>query len=82
MLFKHTKHAVERERNEHLLATIYSVKASWDHARETERAVYEANINTELHDRAHLQEQKYLYLYRLARKYHVHGQLNQGVVSR
>ncbi|MCH3922137.1 YaaL family protein [Limosilactobacillus sp.] len=82
MLFKHPKHEIEKQRDQHLLSTIYAVKGSWDHAKETERAVYEANVSSELHDRAHMQEQKYLYLYRLARKYHVHGQLNQGVIGR
>lgn len=68
-------------RNQRLLETIYETKASWDHAKETERAVYEANVSSELQDRAHIQEQKYLYLYRLARKYKVHGRLNQGVIG-
>lgn len=82
MLFRRqSKHEVEKKRNQRLLATIYETKASWDHARETERAVYEANVSSELHDRSHLQEQKYLYLYRIARRYHVHGQLNHGIVS-
>ena len=82
MLFRRQpKHEVEKKRNQRLLATIYETKASWDHARETERAVYEANVSSELQDLAHLQEQKYLYLYRIARRYHVHGQLNQGIVS-
>lgn len=82
MLFRRQpKHEVEKKRNQRLLATIYETKASWDHARETEQAVYEANVSSELQDRAHLQEQKYLYLYRIARRYHVHGQLNQGIVS-
>ena len=82
MLFRHQpKHEVAQERNQRLLATIYETKASWDHARETERAVYEANVSSELQDRAHLLEQKYLYLYRIARRYHVHGQLNHGIVS-
>lgn len=81
MLFRHPKHKVEQMRNQHLLETIYETKASWDHAKETERAVYEANVSSELQDRAHIQEQKYLYLYRLARKYKVHGRLNQGVIG-
>lgn len=82
MLFRRQpKHEVEKKRNQRLLATIYETKASCDQARETARAVYEANVSSELQDRAHLQEQKYLYLYRIARRYHVHGQLNQGIVS-
>ena len=82
MLFRRQpKHEVEKKRNQRLLTTIYETKASWDHARETERAVYEANVSSELQDRSHLQEQKYLYLYRIARRYHVQGQLNHGIVS-
>lgn len=81
MFFKHPKHEVENARNQRLLDTIYDVKASWDHAKETERAVYEANVSSELQDRAHLQEQKYLYLYRIARKYKIHGKLNHGVIG-
>ena len=52
------------------------------HARETERAVYEANVNSELHYRSRIQEQKFLYLYKIARKFKVHGKLNDGVIDR
>ena len=44
--------------------------------------IYEANASTELHYRSRLQEQKYLYLYRIARKFKVHGELNQSVIDR
>lgn len=81
MLFKRKKNYVEQERNQRLLDVIYDTKASWDHAQETQRAVYEANVNNELRDRTKIQEQKYLYLYKLARKYKVHGKLNKGVIS-
>lgn len=81
MLFKHQRNQVTQKRNQRLLDTIYDVKASWDHAQETQRAVYEANVSSELRDRTKIQEQKYLYLYRLARKYGVHGKLNKGVIS-
>lgn len=81
MLFRRRKNEVEQERNQRLLDTIYDTKASWDHAQETQRAVYEANVSSELRDRTKIQEQKYLYLYKLARKYKVHGRLNKGVIS-
>ncbi|WP_283587401.1 YaaL family protein [Limosilactobacillus viscerum] len=81
MLFKRKKNYVEQERNQRLLDVIYDTKASWDHAQETQRAVYEANVSNELRDRTKIQEQKYLYLYKLARKYKVHGKLNKGVIS-
>ncbi|MBD7895687.1 YaaL family protein [Limosilactobacillus sp. Sa3CUN2] len=83
MLFRHrNKEAVKQERDQRLLNLIYETKASWDHAKETERAVYEANASTELHYRTRLQEQKYLYLYRIARKFKVHGKMNRGVIDR
>jgi hypothetical protein len=81
MLFKRRKNEVEQERNQRLLDAIYDTKASWDHAQETQQAVYEANVSSELRDRTKIQEQKYLYLYKLARKYKVHGKLNKGVIS-
>lgn len=82
MLFGRQKNRVAQLRNQRLLNAIYDTKTSWDHAKETERAVYEANVNSELRDRTKIQEQKYLYLYKIARKYKVHGQLNHGVISR
>ena len=82
MLFGRQKNRVAQLRNQRLLNAIYDTKASWDHAKETERAVYEANVNSELRDRTKIQEQKYLYLYKIARKYKVHGQHNHGVISR
>ena len=81
MLFKRQSDRVKQARNQHFLDTIYDTKASWDHARETQRAVYEANVSSELRDRAKIQEQKYLYLYNIARRYKVHGKLNKGVIS-
>ena len=62
MFFKRPTKEVERERNQRLLEAVYSTKASWDHARETERAVYEANVNSELHYRSRIQEQKFFSL--------------------
>ena len=82
MFFKRPTKEVERERNQRLLEAVYSTKASWGHARETERAVYEANVNSELHYRSRIQEQKFLYLYKIARKFKVHGTLNDGVIDR
>lgn len=79
---RQVQHRIQKERDQRLLDLIYETKASWDHAKETEKAVYEANASTELRDRAHLQEQKYLYLYKLARQFQVHGRLNKGVIDR
>ena len=42
MFFKHRNpHAVEELGDQKLLELIYNVKDSWDHAKETEHAVYE-----------------------------------------
>ncbi|MEY8441730.1 YaaL family protein [Lactobacillaceae bacterium 24-114] len=84
MLFRrHKGNKIEEvERKQRLLSLIYETKASWDHAKETEEAVYEANASSELHYRTRIQEQKYLYLYQLARQYKVRGELNKGIIQR
>lgn len=84
MLFRRHKgnKIEETERKQRLLNLVYETKASWDHAKETEEAVYEANASSELHYRTRIQEQKYLYLYQLARQYKVRGELNKGVIQR
>ena len=71
------KHGADQD----LLQVIYATKASWDHAKETARAVYESQVDTELVERTKLQEQKYLYLYSIARQRHLHGRLNDGVIQ-
>ncbi|MBM6754711.1 MULTISPECIES: YaaL family protein [Lactobacillaceae] len=74
-------HHIKQETDQDLLQLIYATKASWDHAKETARAVYESQVDTELVERTKLQEQKYLYLYDKARQRHLHGQLNDGVIQ-
>ncbi len=82
MFFKHRNpHAVEELGNQNLLELIYNVKDSWDHAKETEHAVYEGQVDNELYSRTKLQEQKYLYLYGKARCSHLHGYLNDSVIK-
>lgn len=82
MFFKHRNpHAVEELGNQKLLELIYNVKDSWDHAKETEHAVYEGQVDNELYSRTKLQEQKYLYLYTKARCNHLHGYLNDSVIK-
>ena len=52
MFFKHRNpHAVEELGNQKLLELIYNVKDSWDHAKETEHAVYEGQVDNELYSR-------------------------------
>ncbi|MDD6454202.1 MAG: YaaL family protein [Lactobacillus sp.] len=82
MFFRHRNpHAVEELGNQNLLELIYNVKDSWDHAKETEHAVYEGQVDNELYSRTKLQEQKYLYLYGKARRSHLHGYLNDSVIK-
>lgn len=82
MFFKHRNpHEVEELGNQNLLELIYNVKDSWDHAKETEHAVYEGQVDNELYSRTKLQEQKYLYLYGKARRSHLHGYLNDSVIK-
>lgn len=82
MFFKHRNlHAVEELGNQKLLELIYNVKDSWDHAKETEYAVYEGQVDNELYSRTKLQEQKYLYLYTKARRNYLRGYLNDSVIK-
>lgn len=81
MLFKTDPHRMKKIGNRNLLQLIYDTKDSWNKAKETEQAVYESHVDSELADRTKLQECKYMYLYNIARKRHVHGQLNGGVIQ-
>lgn len=73
---------IKEQFDQQLLDLIYDVKADWDHARETQLAVYESDISNELVMQTKLQEQKYLYLFREARRRRVHGQLQRNVAVR
>ncbi|HIW70189.1 MAG TPA: YaaL family protein [Candidatus Limosilactobacillus merdipullorum] len=81
MFFHTDKHQVKKLGNYRLMELIYQTKASWDQARQTEQAVYEGKVNSELYYRTKLQEKKYMYLYEKARRRGAHGQLNQSVIS-
>ncbi|WP_251547490.1 YaaL family protein [Limosilactobacillus caecicola] len=81
MLFKSDPHRMLKIGNQNLMQLIYATKASWDQARETERAVYESHVDSELSERTKLQECKYMYLYQKARRRHAHGHLNDGVIQ-
>lgn len=81
MFFKRDPHLVQKIGDQDLVNLIYQTKHSWDHAKETERAVYESNVDSELAERTKLQECKYLYLYKKARARKVHGELNDGVIQ-
>nr|WP_283583335.1 YaaL family protein [Limosilactobacillus difficilis] len=80
-LFKTDPQQVKKYGDYRLMNLIYDVKASWNHAIETEQAVYEGQTDSELYYRTKLQEKKYLYLYEKARHRRAHGQLNPGVIQ-
>ncbi|KRM60443.1 hypothetical protein FC26_GL000531 [Paucilactobacillus vaccinostercus DSM 20634] len=78
-MFKKRARKVKETYDQQLLDLIYAVKADWDHAKETQLAVYESDVNTELVMQTKLQEQKFLYLFREARRRQVHGQLERNI---
>ncbi|KIS03268.1 YaaL family protein [Paucilactobacillus wasatchensis] len=80
-MFKKQTGKLKERYDQQLLQLIYATKASWDHAKETEIAVYESDTNNELEMATKLQEMKYLYLYREARRRQVHGQMQPNVIA-
>ncbi|CUS26740.1 Uncharacterized protein LACOL_1419 [Paucilactobacillus oligofermentans DSM 15707 = LMG 22743] len=72
-MFNRINKHIKNEYDNQLLELVYSAKASWDHAQETEQAVYESNVTNELEMQTQLQKQKYMYLFREARRREVHG---------
>lgn len=78
-MFKKRIQQVKQNYDQQLLDVIYDVKADWDHARETQKAVYESEVNNELLMQTKLQEQKYMYLYHEAKRRQVHGQLQHNI---
>lgn len=76
-MFGRKKAKLKQKYDDELLELIYAAKAAWDHARETQDAVYESNVSSELAQQTKLQEQKYLYLYREAQRRRVHGQMQR-----
>lgn len=81
MFLRSDPHRMHKIGNRNLMRLIYAVKDSWNQAKETERAVYESDVDSELSDRTKLQECKYMYLYEKARKRQAHGHLNDGVIQ-
>lgn len=82
MFFRKPRYQVKEAGDQRLLDLLYQTKASWDQAKETERAVYDSTVSNELTERTKLQERKYLYLYERARQRGLHGHLNAGVITR
>lgn len=81
MFFKTDPHRMLKIGNHNLMQLIYATKNSWNQAKETEQAVYEGHVDSELADRTKLQECKYMYLYQWARARKAHGHLNDGVIQ-
>ena len=81
MLYKSDPQRMRKVGNRQLMQLIYATKDSWKQARETQQAVYEGHVDSELTDRTKLQECKYMYLYQWARKRKAHGHLNDGVIQ-
>lgn len=81
-MFKKQTGKLKQQYDQQLLQLIYATKASWDHAKETQAAVYESETNNELAMQTKLQENKYLYLYREARRRQVHGQMQPNIVEK
>ncbi|MFZ2353565.1 YaaL family protein [Paucilactobacillus nenjiangensis] len=72
-MFNRVNKRIKAEYDDQLLELVYNAKASWDQAQETEQAVYESNVTNELEMQTLLQKQKYMYLFREARRREVHG---------
>ena len=72
-MFNRVNKRIKAEYDDQLLELVYNAKASWDQAQETEQAVYESNVTNELEMQTFLHKQKYMYLFREARRREVHG---------
>lgn len=72
-MFNRVNKRIKAEYDDQLFELVYNAKASWDQAQETEQAVYESNVTNELEMQTLLQKQKYMYLFREARRREVHG---------
>ena len=72
-MFNRVNKRIKAEYDDQLLELVYNAKASWDQAQEIEQAVYESNVTNELEMQTLLQKQKYMYLFREARRREVHG---------
>lgn len=72
-MFNRVNKRIKAEYDDQLLELVYNAKASWDQVQETEQAVYESNVTNELEMQTLLQKQKYMYLFREARRREVHG---------
>lgn len=57
-MFKKQTGKLKQQYDQQLLQLIYMTKADWDHAKETQAAVYESETDNELAMNTKLQEKK------------------------
>ncbi|PWF99391.1 YaaL family protein [Levilactobacillus bambusae] len=69
---------LRREYDDMLIDAIDNVKMEWDQAKQTENAI--ADHDAQILAQTLLQRDKYLYLYREARRRHAHGDHIQSSV--
>ena len=76
ILFGRNKKKLRKEYDEELLYLIDQAKKNWDHARQTEQAVYE-----ELVAETQLAKAKYQFLYQEAKLRNVRGHIQSSVID-
>ena len=75
ILFGRNKKKLRKEYDEELLYLIDQAKKNWDHARQTEQAVYEVVAETQL------AKAKYQFLYQEAKLRNVRGHIQSSVID-
>lgn len=79
-MFGRKKHLLRKAYDGFLLNDIDEAKQKWDHASQTEKAVYDAD--NELTAETQLARAKYEFLYREAKRRKVHGHMQSSVFGR
>lgn len=79
ILFGRNKKKLRKEYDEELLYLIDQAKKNWDHARQTEQAVYE--VDEELVAETQLAKAKYQFLYQEAKLRNVRGHIQSSVIE-
>ena len=79
-MFGRKRHILRSTYDEFLLDAIDDAKMIWDHARQTEKSVYDAD--EELTAETKLARAKYEFLYREAKLRKVHGHMQSSVFGK
>lgn len=79
-MFGRKKHLLRKAYDGFLLNDIDEAKQNWDHASQTEKAVYDSD--NELTAETQLARAKYEFLYREAKRRKVHGHTQSSVFGR